>query len=52
MTEDRAMVMQLVLEGKLEPSYVTMEELEEVEDVLFELIAQRQSPYKTFEIMQ
>jgi biotin synthase-like enzyme len=52
MTEDRAMIMQAVLEGKLPPDSVTMEELNEVEDTIFEIIAERQTPFETFEVMQ
>ena len=52
MTEDRAMVMQAVLEGKLSPEAVTLEELNEVENTIFEIIAGRQTPFSTFELMQ
>jgi hypothetical protein len=52
MTEDRAMIMQAVLEGKLPPDSVTMEELNEVEDTIFEIIAERQTPFETFQVMQ
>ena len=52
MTENRIMVMQSVLEGKLPPDAVTLEELNEVEEILFELICARQTPFDTFEIMQ
>jgi hypothetical protein len=52
MTEDRKLVMQAVLEGKLDPSHVTMEELHEVEEVLFELIADRKTPFQTHETLQ
>jgi len=44
--------MQAVLEGKLPPDSVTMEELDEVKEVLFELICERQTPFSTFEVMQ
>ena len=47
MTEDRQMVMQAVLEGKLPADAVTMEELHEVEEILFELIADRKTPFQT-----
>jgi hypothetical protein len=52
MTEERQAVMEAVLEGKLDASYVTMDELAEVEDVLFELIAAKKSPFMTYEVMQ
>jgi hypothetical protein len=52
MTEDRAMVMQAVLEGKLPPEAVTLDELNEVENAIFEIIAARQTPFSTFEVIQ
>jgi hypothetical protein len=52
MTETRQMIMQAVLEGKLPPDSVTMDELDEVREVLFELICERQTPFSTFEVMQ
>jgi hypothetical protein len=52
MSEDRQFIMQMVLEGKLPPDSVTMEELDEVKEVLFELICERQTPFKTFKVMQ
>jgi hypothetical protein len=52
MTEDRQMIMQAVLEGKLPADSVTMEELNEVHEVLFELICDRQTPFSTFQVMQ
>ena len=52
MTEDRRLVMQAVLEGKLDASYVTMEELHEVEKTLFELIADRKTPFETWGTLQ
>ena len=52
MTESRQMVMQAVLEGKLDASYVTMEEIREVEAIVFELIADRKTPFATWETVQ
>lgn len=52
MTEDRQMIMIAVLEGKLPPEAVTMEELQEVEDTLFELIAAKKTPFDTWETLQ
>jgi len=52
MTEERMAVMQAVLEGHLDPSYVTMEEIKELEELVFELVAERKSPFQTFEVMQ
>lgn len=52
MTEERALVMQSVLEGKLDASHVTMEEVQEVEETLFELIADRKTPFATHETLQ
>lgn len=52
MTEERQMIMIAVLEGKLPPEAVTMEELQEVEDTLFELIAGKHTPFSTWETLQ
>lgn len=52
MTEERALVMQSVLEGKLDSSHITLEELQEVEETLFELIADRKTPFATHETLQ
>jgi hypothetical protein len=52
MSEDRQFIMQMVLEGKLPADSVTMEELDEVQDIIFELICERQTPFETFEVMQ
>ncbi len=52
MTEERQMVMQAVLEGMLDASYVTLEELQEVEETIFELIADRKTPFQTHETLQ
>jgi len=52
MSEDRQFIMQMVLEGKLPADSVTMEELDEVQEVIFELICDRQTPFSTFQVMQ
>jgi hypothetical protein len=52
MTEDRQMVMMAVIEGKLDASHVTMEEIQELEDRVVELIADRKSPFQTWETLQ
>ena len=52
MTEERQLVMMAVLEGRLPPEAVTMEELQEVEDTLFELIAGKHTPFTTWETLQ
>jgi len=52
MTEDRQLIMLAVLEGRLPPESVTMEELEEVEDTLFELISAKHTPFSIWETLQ
>lgn len=52
MTEDRQMVMQAVLEGKLDESHVTYEEVMELQEIVFELISDRKSPFQTWETLQ
>lgn len=41
MSEERRLVMMAVLEGKLPADMVTMEEIHELEEVVFDLIAER-----------
>ena len=52
MTEERQLVMQAVLEGKLDASHVTMDEIKEVEDIVFELIADKKTPFETWGTLQ
>jgi len=52
MTEDRQMVMMAVLEGKLDASHVTYEEVMELQDRVFEAIAERKTPFETWETLQ
>ena len=52
MTNDRVMIMEAVLSGKLSVDNVSLEELEEVEEILFEVIAAKKTPYLTFETLQ
>lgn len=52
MNEDRRMIMVAVLEGKLPADSVTMEEINEVQDLVFELIADRVSPFATHDTIQ
>jgi len=42
MTEERQLVMAAVLEGKLSAEHVTMEELSELEELVWGLIAEQQ----------
>lgn len=52
MTEERMMVAEAVLFGNLDPSHLTMDELHEIEELVFELVADKKSPFQTFEVMQ
>jgi hypothetical protein len=52
MNEERKLVMQAVLEGKLDASHVTMAEIKEVEELVFELIADMKTPFATHETLQ
>ena len=52
MNHTRQMIMLAVLEGKLPPESVTMEEIQEVEDILFELIASKHTEFSTVETAQ
>lgn len=52
MTENRQAVMMKVLQGELPATDVTLEELQEVEELLFELIADMKTPFATHETLQ
>jgi hypothetical protein len=52
MTNDRIMIIEAVLSGRLGVENVTLEELQEVEETLFDLIAAKNTPYETFETLQ
>lgn len=52
MNAERIMVIEAVLSGKLSVDNVTLEELEQVENILFDLIAAKNTPYETFETLQ
>ena len=52
MTPERQMIVMAVFEGKLTADHITMEELEEVEELVFDLIAAKHTPYDTFEVIQ
>jgi hypothetical protein len=52
MTEERQAVMLKVMQGELPATDVTLEELQEVEELLFELIADQKTPFATHETLQ
>jgi hypothetical protein len=52
MTEERQAVMLKVMQGVLPATDVTLEELQEVEELLFELIADQKTPFATHETLQ
>ena len=52
MTKTRQAVMMKVIAGELPATDVTLEELQEVEELLFELIADMKTPFATHETLQ
>jgi hypothetical protein len=52
MTEERALVLAAVLEGQIGVEHVTLEEIFEAEDVLFEDFASEVTPFTTWETIQ
>ena len=52
MNEERQAVMLKVMAGELPATAVTIEELHEVENLLFELIADQKTPFATHETLQ
>lgn len=52
MTEDRIAVMDAVLRGELPPDSVSLEELQYVEELLFEMVCDKLTPFATHETLQ
>lgn len=52
MTEDRKMIAEAVLFGDLDPSNLTLDELQEVQDIIFEVIASRLTKFATYDTVQ
>ena len=52
MTEERIMVMTAVIEGQISDKHVTLKEIYEFEDMLFEEFASRYTPFATWETLQ
>lgn len=50
--EDRDMIMQAVLDGVLGVEYVTMEEIYDLEEVVFEEVCDELSPFLCWETIQ
>lgn len=50
--EDREMIIQAVFDGVLDPSHITMDELQEIEENLFEEICDLKTPFQTWETLQ
>jgi hypothetical protein len=50
--QDREMIIQAVFDGQLGVEYISMDEIYEIEDELFEEIANQQTPFTTWETIQ
>ncbi len=50
--EDREMIIQAVFDGVLDASHITMEEIQEIEENLFEEICDLHTPFTTWETIQ
>lgn len=50
--EDREMIIQAVFEGILGVEHITMEEIEMIEEELFEEICDEMTPFTTWETIQ
>lgn len=50
--QDREMIVQAVLDGVLPADHITLEELFEVENNVFELICDKYTPFATWETIQ
>lgn len=52
MTEERALVLQAVMDGQLGVENVTLDEIFEAEDAIFEEVASMLTPFTTWETIQ
>jgi hypothetical protein len=52
MTEERALVLQAVIDGQIGVEHVTLEEIFEAEDAIFEEVASSLTPFNTWETIQ
>jgi hypothetical protein len=52
MTEERALVLQAVMDGQLGVEHVTLDEIFEAEDAIFEEVASMLTPFTTWETIQ
>lgn len=52
LTEDRRMILHAVLEGKIGVEHVTLQEIVELEEELFEEVAEMHTPFATWETIQ
>jgi hypothetical protein len=50
--EDRDMIIQAVLDGILSAEHITMEEIQDLEEVVFEEICDQLSPFECWETEQ
>jgi uncharacterized protein (DUF2267 family) len=50
--EDREMIIQAVFDGVLGAEHITLEELQEIEENLFEEICDMHTPFTTWETLQ
>lgn len=52
MTEERRQIVIAVFEGRLPADAITMEELHELEDAVFEAVAAKKTAFDTWETLQ
>lgn len=52
MTNDRKQVIMDVFEGRLPVENITMEELQQLEEAVFNAIAAKSTPFETWETLQ
>ena len=50
--DDREMIIQAVFDGQLGVEHITMDEIYELEDELFELVASQKTVFDTWETLQ
>ena len=50
--EDREMIIAAVLDGIISPDYITEQELQDLEETVFELVCDKYTPFTTWETIQ
>ncbi len=50
--QDRELIIQAVFDGQLGVEYISLDEIIEMEDEIFEAVAEQHTPFSTWETLQ